>query len=142
MKRILLLPIVLLSLTLAGCGAGTNLGDILTAATSTVVNPVNTVEIYRAKNVYAASLQIMVKYREYCWSKPYAALMADAVAKPTCQNRRPAVRAMQAAQLNASKAIAAAEDFARNYPTLNAATAVSAMWTAVTAFQNTMPRSL
>lgn len=141
MKRILLLPVFLLSLALAGC-AGTNVGDFLTAATSTVTNPVSAVDIYRVKNVYAASLQIMVKYREFCWSKPYAALMADPVAKPTCQNRRAAVRVMQTAQIDAHNAISAAETFVRNNPTLNAATAISAAWTAVTAFQNTLPRSL
>lgn len=141
MKRILLLPVMLLSLALAGC-AGTNVGDFLTAATSTVTNPVSAVDIYRVKNVYAASLQIVVKYREFCWSKPYAALMADPVAKPTCQNRRAAVRTMQAAQINARNAINSVETFVRNNPTLNAATAISAAWTAVTAFQNTLPRSL
>lgn len=140
MKKLIL--VVALSLALAGCGAGTKVGQIIDAATTTVTNPVDAVQIYRVKNVYAVSLELMAKYREYCWSKPYAVLMADPVAKPTCQSRRPAVRAMQAAQINARKAIDAAEDFARNYPSLNAATVISVAWEAVTAFQNTMPRSL
>jgi hypothetical protein len=139
MKRILLLPLMLLALSVSACGT---IGNIANIATTTVTNPVDAVDIYRLKNTYAASLELMVKYREYCWSKPYAALMADPVAKPTCQSRRPAVRAMQSAQLNARKAVVAAEDFARNYPTLNAATAIAAAWSAVTTFQNTLPRSL
>lgn len=142
MKRILLLPTLLLALAVSACGPGSKVGDLLTAATTTITNPVDAVDIYRVKNVYAASLDLMVKYREFCWSKPYAALMADPVAKPTCQSRRAAVRAMQSAQVNAHAAIAAAEDFVRNNPTLNAATAIAAAWSAVTTFQNTMPRAL
>lgn len=142
MKRFLLLPLLLLALTLAGCGAGSKVGQLIDAATTSVTNPVDAVDIYRVKNVYAASLELTDKYRQFCWSKPYAALMADPVAKPVCQKRRSAVRAMQAAQIKARGAIDAAEAFVRNNPTLNAATAISAAWAAVTAFQNTMPRTL
>lgn len=142
MKRFLLLPTLLLALAVSACGTSGMVGDVLAIATSTVTNPVNAVEIYRVKNLYAASLELMAKYREYCWSKPYAQLMGDPVAKPTCAHRRAAVGVMQTAERDAHKAIAAAEDFARNYPTLNATTAISAAWTAVTKFKNTMPSAL
>jgi hypothetical protein len=64
---------------------------------------------------------LAVEYRAYCWSKPYAVLMADPVSKPICQKRRAVVRAFQKARLNASAAIVAAQNFVASNPTLNAA---------------------
>lgn len=137
MLRILMLPVMLLAL--AGCGPGSKVGDLLSAATSTIINPVDAVDIYRVKNVYAASLQGAVDWRSYCWSKPYAALMADPVANVVCKNRRSTVRAIQAAQLRAASAIDSAQTFVANNPTLNAASVISAAWSAVTSFQAAVP---
>lgn len=138
MKRILLMPLLLLAFTLSACGPDTKVGGFLTAVTTTITNPVDAVDIYRVKNVYAASLELAVKYREYCWSKPFAELMADPASKVVCKKRRAAVRAMQAAQINASAAIHEAEEFVRNYPTLNAAKALGAAWSAVQGFKATV----
>lgn len=130
--------IALVALSLGGC-AGTKVGDALHVVTATVANPVGTTDIYRVKNGYAAALALAVEYRRYCWSKPYAALMADPVSKPICEKRRAVVRVAQKARQNASGAIRAAETFVANNPTLNAASVVSAAWQAVTDFQNAVP---
>jgi len=140
MKRLLVALALAGSLGLAGC-AGTSFGTFVKVATTTVTNPVGTVDIYRVKNVYAATLQIAVKYRDYCWGRSYAALMADKVAKPVCQNRRQVVRKLQAADQKAYAAIVTADRFARNNPTLNASSAVSAAWKAVTDFQSLTVRT-
>lgn len=138
MKRYLLLPVLLITLVLPGC-AGTNIGELFSAATTTITNPVSATNIYQVKNAYAATMELAVSYREFCYAKPYAALMADPAAKPVCQNRRKVIRAIQSAQPKAASAIRSAETFVRNNPTLNAASAISSAWSAVTAFRNAIP---
>lgn len=133
MKKALI--VVALALTLGGC-AGSGVEKFVSAVTTTIKNPVGTVDLYRAKNVYASALEIAVKYRDYCWSKPYAALMADPIARPICQRRRPIVRSLQAADTKAYAAIRSAENFVRNNPTINATSAIGAAWAAVTDFQS------
>src|SRR5262245_9759086 len=108
MKKIILA--VAVALTLAGC-AGTPAGEILRAASSTYANPVDGTNIYQVKNAYAAALTLVVRYREYCWSKPYAALMADPVSKPICERRREVVRVAQKTRRQARGAIDAADRF-------------------------------
>lgn len=145
MKRLLLVPTLFLALlALPACSStgGPDFGKLLSVVTNPIANPVSATDIYRVKNVYAASLELMAKYRQACWSKPYAQLMADPILKPTCQSRRPAVRAMQAAQVTAATAIGLAEAFVRDHPTLDATAIIGAAMTAATAFQNTMPRAL
>lgn len=138
MRRILLLPAVaLLALGLAGCA---QIGQVASLVTTTITNPVDSVDIYRAKNGYAATLVAVVQWRDYCWSKPYAALMADPAARPVCENRRPRLRAIQNADNRAFASITTADKFVRNNPTLNAATAIRAALQAVTDFQNVVPR--
>lgn len=112
---------------------------VATAVTAPIVNPLGPVDIYRVKNVYAAGLQLAVDYRAYCWSKSYAAILADPVAKPVCQSRRAVVRSMQASSRTASRSIASAETFIRNNPTGNAVTYVTAAWDAVQAFRSSIP---
>lgn len=141
MKRMLLLPAILLSLALAGC-AGTNVGTFVKAATTTIVNPVDSVDIYRVKNVYAGTLELGKAWREYCWSKPYAALMADRIARPLCQNRRETLRRMQAHEPKAFRALITAENFVAANPTLNAASLIAAAWRAVTDFQKVVPNAI
>lgn len=134
MKRLLFVPIILAGLLFGGCTQ--TVSNVATALTTTITNPVGGKNIYQAKLVYASALEIAVKYREYCWSKPYADLMADPIAKPICEKRRPTVRALQQAKVKASAAIRTAENFVKNNPTLNATSAIGAAWTAVTDFQN------
>jgi hypothetical protein len=133
--------LMVLTLTLGGCASlsGTKLGDLVSAVTTTITNPVGDTDLYRAKNAYAASLELAVEYRAYCWKAPYATLMADPVAKPICEHRRAVVRAFQKAKTNAHAAIVAAQNFIVANPTLNAATAISAAWQAVTDFQAAIP---
>lgn len=137
MKRLLIIPLLVLSL--AACAPLNKVGDIIAAAATTITNPVGTVDIYRVKNGYAAALQLVLDYRNYCWSKPYATLVADTVSKPICQNRRQVVRTAQAAKSTASRAITVADNFIRNNPTGNAATYISAAWGAVQDFQASVP---
>lgn len=132
MTKLLASLAIVASIALASCGPVRDKFDKLT---QTVTNPVGTVDIYRAKNVHAAALELANKYRSYCWSKPYAQLMADPLAKPTCQNRRQVVRALQAADAKASAAIKTADRFVRENPTLNATSAITAAWKAVQDFQ-------
>jgi hypothetical protein len=127
------------ALTLAGCSAAQKVADFVGTVTAPITNPVRDVDIYRVKNTYAATLAIAVNYREYCWSKPYAALMADPAAKPICQRRRDVIRGIQAAQLKASAAIRRAEAFARANPTTTATALVQEAWAAVQDFQRAVP---
>lgn len=136
MRRTLLLPLLLLALGFAGCAS---VGNVVSAVTTTITNPVNEVDIYRAKNVYAGTLELAVEWRTYCWSKPYAALMADPIAAPICQDRRATVRKVQAARPKVAAAIRTAENFVRDNPTVNAGSAVLAMWTAVNDFKSMIP---
>ncbi len=137
MKRILIVPALFAVLALGGCAG---LKSAVETVTTTITNPINSTDIYRIKNVYAATLQLAVEYRQYCWARSYAVLMADIVAKPLCQNRRVVVRAMQVARPKAASAIRSADSFVRNNPTLNAGTVISAAWAAVTDFQNSVPK--
>lgn len=134
------IAIALVALSLAGCATLPGpLGDAVRVLTTTITNPVGDTDIYRVRNAYAATLELAVEYRRYCWSQPYAVLMADPVAKPVCERRRAVVRAFQRARGNASAALAAAEIFIMENPTLSAATAVSAAWKAVADFKSAVP---
>lgn len=139
MKRYL--AILALTLTLGGCASLGSIGERVLnlpagVLTTTINNPVAPVNIYQAKVVYASTLELVVGYREYCWSKPYAALMADPVARPVCQKRRQVVRAMQAADDKAFAALKTADNFVRSNPTLDASSAIRAAIAAVSDFQN------
>lgn len=143
--RHLRFAILAVVLSLGGCAALDPAGKSIfaggTSLTASITSPIGPVDIYRVKTVYASALEIAVGYREYCWSKPYAVLMADPIAKPVCQSRRRNVRAMQAADIRADAAISTAENFIRNNPTVSAASAVSAAWAAVTDFQGAVNRT-
>ncbi len=133
MKRLLLIPLLLVLLT--GCITPQQIGTTISAVTTTITNPIRSVDIYRIKLVYSGALKSVTAYRQYCWSKPYAELMADPVAKAACQSRRPNVRAMQAARWKARAAITVAQNFVKENPTINGGSAVTAAWKAVTDFQ-------
>lgn len=134
MRKIILA--VTLALSLAGCG---HLGDVLKLATASIENPISGVDIYLVKNTYAAALEIAAEYRRYCYSAPYKILMADPVAGPLCQKRRAIIRKIDSADDKASAAIAAAESFVANNPTISAVSVISAAWDAVTAFKTSIP---
>lgn len=138
MKRFLILCAVALSL--GGCAT---VGGVVEGAlnlpanilTGTVRNPVAPVNIYQARVVYASTLEIANGYREYCWSKSYAVLMADPVGR-ICQRRRAIVRALQAADTKAYSALRTADSFVRNNPTLDATTVIREAIVAVRSFQD------
>lgn len=136
MRKIILAVALSLGVSLGGCA---QVQKVFEVATSSITNPISQTDIYRAKNVYGATLQLVIEYRDYCWSKPYAQLMADPIAKPVCANRRQVVRQVNAYGPNAGAAIRKAEAFVRDNPTINATTALTAMWDAVNAFKSSVP---
>ena len=138
MRRFLTIPVLFFALVLPACAPG-DIGQFLRVTTTTITNPVDAVDIYRIKNAYAATLQLAVDWRAYCYSRPYAALMADPTARPICQNRRGTVRLIQANQPKAASAIVSAQIFVRDNPTLNASTFITAAWNAVTNFKAAIP---
>ena len=132
--------VAIIAALLGGCAPQlANVENFISTAATTIVNPLRPVDMYRVKNVYAASLQLAVDYRAACWSKPYAVILTDPVMKPVCQNRRAVVRTIQSAKLKAKTAIRAADDFMLNNPTVNAGTFVTAAWAAVSSFQSAIP---
>lgn len=143
MKNPRLLLAALLALSLASCGPARQAAEFVakatTALTTTITNQLGPVDIYRVKNGYAASLELANDYRRYCWSKSYAAILADPIAKPACENRRAVVRSMQRASNNASSAIRIAEKFIKDNPTGNAISYVDAAWDSVQAFRSSIP---
>lgn len=131
MKHKFAIPALLtVLLLLPGCQLAEKLKDFGAVAVTAITTPVGSVDIYRVKNVYAASLELFDEYRRYCWLKPYAVLMTDPVARPLCGSRRATVRLMQDAKSRASTAIMKAEA---------APNLLSAAWDAVQAFRSTIP---
>lgn len=112
---------------------------VLASCATSIPNPVTGVDIYRVKTVYAATLELAVKYREVCWSRSYAQLMATPGLAQACRNRREVVRRIQSADSKAVVAISAADRFVQQNPTLSSASVVSAAWIAVQAFQSAVP---
>jgi hypothetical protein len=141
MRSLRIAAALMLVITLGGCATIGNIGEKVLnlpagVLTTSVSNPVAPVNIYQAKTVYAATLELANGYRDYCYAKPFAVLMADPVAKPVCKSRRKIVLAMQAADDKAFAAIKTADNFVRNNPTLDATSAIRAAIAAVTEFQN------
>jgi hypothetical protein len=75
-----------LALALGGCATLDQVGKVASAVTKDFANPVSATDIYRAENVYAATLQLAVDYRRYCWSKPRSRPPAP---KPLRRSARP-----------------------------------------------------
>ena len=138
MRRIL--PVILLALALNGCAQISQVRDLIGAATTTIVNPVDSIDIYRVKNAGAVVKEAAVQWRRLCWSKPYAELMKEPIAKALCKNRRPALRAIQDYNGKMNLAIFEAESFVQQNPTLSAATAIQAAWDAITRYRNAIPK--
>lgn len=134
MKKIIPALLLLAAIGLGGCANG-KLPDL----TATVTNPVTSVDIYRAKNAYAATVDLAVKWRRYCFGRPYASLMADPIAKRACTNRRATLRTIQSLDAKAFDALTTADTFVRTNPTISASTVVGLAWTAITKFQTAVP---
>lgn len=123
--------VLFFSLAIAGCTEARRVADFVAATATAITSPVDQVNIYRVKNVYDIAGKAAVRWRVTCWSKPYAALIADPVYRPICENRRPRLRAIMAADLEASALISAAER--------SGGDAVMTAWNAVNRFQSTIP---
>lgn len=122
---------VVLALTLSACGGGSLLPSIQ--------NPLTGNNAYQAHIAYTATLQLADDYRTYCYKKPYKQILLDPAMRLVCQNRRTVIRNIQKYQPPAGEAVAFAEDFVANNPTISPITAVSAAWKAVTQFQGVLP---
>lgn len=105
-------------------------------------NPITSANIYQAKNVYSATVKLAGDYRDYCWKRPYVVLLRDPVAGPACKNRRAVVRALVKADDLAFTALTDAENFVRDYPTLDATQVVGAAIRAVGDFNALIPSSM
>lgn len=139
MRRInLAAALVAISLALGGC-AGTQFGDFIKFATASVANPVTATNIYQAKNTYAVALTLADEWRTYCFSMAYKAVMADPVARPVCSKRRTVVRAILKYGPKARDALAQAETFVANHPTLDASLVIRAAIDAVAQFRAVVP---
>src|SRR5678816_2899397 len=116
MRKILLAA--LLALAVAGCaGQG-----------GSIVNPVTDNNVHQLKLAYATALQFASDYRSFCYSKPYADLMASPASAAVCKNRRAVVRQIQKYQPPAGKAVRYVETFVRNNPTLGVASVIGPAW--------------
>lgn len=134
------LAVAMVCTALAACGTtGTDLNALLKVVTTPIANPVSATNIYQLKNGYAATLQLAVDWRAYCYSKPYATIVADPIMNPVCVSRRAVVRKIQLAKAKAHSAIVDASDFVQQNPTLDASSVVNAAWSAMTNFENAVP---
>lgn len=142
MKRLIVLA---LALSLGGCitldPGGVSIFKGGTSITAPIVNPATPVTIYQVKSVYATALDLANGYRSYCYARPYATLMADQIAGPICKNRRNIVTKLQAADDQASSAIAKASAFIAANPTLSAVSVIQSAYAAVTNFQGVINTS-
>lgn len=132
MKRLLL--VIPLALALAGCQAASNVQNFLSAATTTITNPVTTSNVYQAELAFNISVKAANKWAAYCWSQPYVKLMADPVAAVACKNRRTTRRALSAAGDKAQAAIKVAQTFIKNNPTISPLKVVDDAWSAVNSY--------
>ncbi len=139
MRRInLAAALVAISLALGGC-AGTQFGDFIKFASASAANPVTATNIYQAKNAYAAALTVADEWRAYCFGMSYKVLMADPVARPVCSRRRAVTRAILNSGPKARDALAQAEAFVNDHPTLDASFIIRAAIDAVAKFRAIVP---
>lgn len=136
--RILMLPLMLLAL--AGCGTLDPTGKSIlqggTSITAAVQNPVTPTNTYQVKLAFNIAVKGGNRWANYCWSKTYAALMADPVGSHVCENRRAMRRALSAAADKANAAIRTADTFIRNNPTISPFSVIDDAWRAVTDYKN------
>src|ERR1044072_7724652 len=119
MKKFLIPALVALALGLGACAG--RMPDI----GATVTNPVTGVDVYRAKNVYGATVELAQQWRRSCFARTDKSLMAGPVARPICTNRRARLRTIQDLDDKAFDALGTAENFVRNNPTVSATDVVT-----------------
>lgn len=130
MRKLLIVPALLLALGVGGCSSIDKLRDVASSVTSTVTNPVSKYELARVEATYEAALAAFVSYRRYCYSKPLTQLPQS-----VCGKRRTIIRAMQSADRKAFAAISAARNFVAQNPTISAVSFIAAARQAVTDFK-------
>ena len=102
---------------------------LVLSACASIQNPVSRNQLYGIEAAYGVALSAAVGYRNLP--------LCHRGESPTLYNicaQRSVILALQAADRKAEVAIAEANDFVRNYPTLNAAQAIQAASNAVAAF--------
>jgi hypothetical protein len=125
----------LIAVSLAGCSTS-QVGDFIGGG---IVNPITNVDIYRVKNVYAATLELANRYRSYCYEVSYQQILADPIRRPVCKDRRAVIRQIQRYQPIAGEAVRKADAFVRSNPTVNASGVIGVAWDAVSQFQRVVP---
>lgn len=132
-----------MAFSLAGClTLDPNQKSVLqggSSLTASIINPVTSRSPYQARLALNVAAKAANGWARYCWARPYAMLMADPVAKPICQNRRPVRRALLAAGEKADHAIKKAQDFVRANPTVSAVGLIDDAWAAVNDFRSQIP---
>lgn len=136
MKRLVLIPALILALLLPACSTPNAFTRAISAVTTPFTNPVSPNNIYQVKLAFNISLKLANKWADYCWSKPYAQLMTDPVASQVCKNRRQTRRTLFAAAARANAAIVSAQIFIKNNPTINPIGVIDDAWKAVTDYQS------
>lgn len=137
MKRILIL--LLTAPLLSGCAT---VGDVITAATTPITNPVSATNLYQAKVAFAGSQEAVKKYQQDCFGSnmpPYAVsfamIKADPVLSVQCAHRVSRYNTMKVAEDKANKAISVADTFISQNPSGNAVSYITAAIKAVNSYQ-------
>lgn len=123
MKRLLLMPVLALSLFVGGCAGGSILtgGSSLTASITT---PVGRRELAAVESTYGIALAAAVNYRRLC------------VRREIPRSCREVVNRIAAADRKVRPVRRAAHNFVRNNPTISGVSAISAFRQAVADFQS------
>lgn len=142
MKRFLIISLVALSL--AGCITLDPVGKSILQGGNSITAPVLVPQAV-TKSPYQARLSLNIgvkaanRWSKYCWALPYEKIVADPLAGPICQDRRPVRRALVDAADKADKAIKKASDFIRANPTVSAVSLVNDAWAAVDDYRSKIP---
>lgn len=138
MRRLLLLPVMLLALAFAGCQS-TDLGKFVTTP---IVNPVSQTNTYQAKVWFAGSQELVLKYQQDCFGSqlpPYpvswARIKSDPILAVQCKHRVSRYNTMKKAEDRAYVAIITADNFVAQNPTGNAVSYIAAAYRAVNEYR-------
>jgi hypothetical protein len=131
MKRIL--AIVFLGISLAGCASTGGIEGLTRLATTGIANPVTPAALSDVKNAYGIALAAAVAYRE----RPRCTKTHLESVTNLCARRSIVVK-LQQADLKAQAALANADMFVADNPTLNAGSVIQAASLAVSAFQGVL----
>jgi hypothetical protein len=131
MKRIL--AIVFLGISLAGCASTGGIEGFTRLITTGIANPVTPAALSDVKNAYGIALAAAVAYRE----RPRCTKTHLESVTNLCARRSIVVK-LQQADLKAQAALAKADMFVADNPTLNAGSVIQAASLAVSAFQGVL----